>query len=67
MRNFDIVQRDNNRMIYPCDVKVYRDDVILLTNSMPVFLYSRLNYDEVNFRVWMASVEEAVEGTYCKG
>lgn len=54
-------------MIYPSDVKIYQDEVIVLTNTMPVFLYRQLNYDETNFRVWINSVNEAVEGTACEG
>lgn len=63
--NFDIVQKNDQKMIYPCDLKVYKDDVILLTNNMPIFLYSSLNYDEVNFRIWMNSVDAAVSSTKC--
>lgn len=65
--NFDIVQKDNAKMIYPSDVKVYQDEVIVLTNTMPVFLYRRLNYDEINFRVWINNVHDAVRGTSCEG
>ncbi|XP_018332063.1 L-dopachrome tautomerase yellow-f2 [Agrilus planipennis] len=60
-----IVQRDDNKMIYPCDVKIYKNDVILLTNTMPVFLYGNLDYSQVNFRVWMENVDKALEGTGC--
>lgn len=63
--NFDVVQRDDNKMIYPCDLKISQDDVIVLTNTMPVFLYGRLNYDEINFRVWITNITEAVKGTAC--
>lgn len=52
-------------MVYPADLKIYQDDLIVLTNSMPVFVYSNLNYDKVNFRVWMNNVYEAVKGTPC--
>lgn len=59
------VQRDDRRMIYPSDVKVSNNKVYLLTNSMPVFVYGTLNYDEINFRVWSNTVEAAVQGTNC--
>ncbi|KAI4460332.1 protein yellow-related [Holotrichia oblita] len=64
-KNFGIVQRNDSTMVYPADLKIYQDDIIVLTNSMPVFLYSSLNYDEINFRVWMNNVYEAVKGTNC--
>ncbi|XP_056633257.1 L-dopachrome tautomerase yellow-f2-like [Diorhabda sublineata] len=60
-----IVQKDDRKMIYPCDVKVYQDKVYLITNAMPEFLYGNLNYDEVNFRVWSNTVDDAVAGTQC--
>lgn len=63
--NFDIVQKDNEKMIYPCDVKISEDDVILLTNNMPIFLYGQLDYDQTNFRVWINSVNDAISGTKC--
>lgn len=64
-KNFDIVQRNDTTMIYPADLKISGDDIIVLTNTMPVFLYSFLDYDVVNFRVWMNEVKVAVKGTNC--
>lgn len=61
----DIVQKDDQKMIYPCDLKIYKDDVIVISNKMPVFSYGSLNYDDVNFIVWMNNVNEAVKGTKC--
>lgn len=64
--DFDIVHKDDEKMIYPSDVKIYGDDVIVLTNRMPVFLYGKLNYDDVNFRVWIQNVNVAVKETRCE-
>lgn len=64
--NFDIVHKDDEKMVYPSDVKIYKDDVIVLTNKMPVFLYGKLNYDEVNFRVWIQNVDTAVKDSQCQ-
>ncbi|KAJ8984350.1 hypothetical protein NQ317_012571, partial [Molorchus minor] len=44
-----VVQKDDRKMIYPSDVKIYGDRVYVLTNRMPIFLYGRLNYDDINF------------------
>ncbi|KAJ8939824.1 hypothetical protein NQ318_014951 [Aromia moschata] len=60
-----IVQKDDQRMIYPSDVKIFKDKVYLLTNTMPEFLYGKLNYDIINFRVWSNTVEDAIQGTEC--
>lgn len=64
--DFDIVQKDDKRMIYPSDLRIYKNDIIVLTCAMPVFLYGKLDYDETNFRVWMNSVEEAIKDTKCE-
>lgn len=67
LNTFSIVQRDDEKMIYPCDVKISRrDKVYVLTNTMPGFLYGRLNYDQVNFRVWANDVYSAIQGTNCQ-
>lgn len=63
--NFAVVQKDNEKMIYPCDLKVAGNKVVLLTNTMPVFLYGNLDYNQVNFRVWISPVKDAVKGTTC--
>lgn len=52
-------------MIYPSDVKVSKDKIYMLTNTMPGFLYGHLNYDEINFRVWSNTIEGAIQGTRC--
>ncbi|KAG5884538.1 hypothetical protein JTB14_006915 [Gonioctena quinquepunctata] len=67
LTTISIVQRDDRSMIYPCDVKVRDDKVYVITNAMPEFLYGRLNYDTINFRVWSNTVQGAVQGTMCGG
>ncbi|CAH1164980.1 unnamed protein product [Phyllotreta striolata] len=67
LQTISIVQKDDRRMIYPCDLKVSGDKVYLLTNTMPEFLYGRLDYDATNFRVWSNDVASAVAGTACSG
>lgn len=65
-RNQGLAYSDNITMIFPNDVKVDRNDNLwVLTDKMPEFLYSRLNPDDINYRVLMAPVEEAVRGTVC--
>ncbi|KAF5276229.1 hypothetical protein FQR65_LT04034 [Abscondita terminalis] len=65
LENFDVVYKNGKKFIYPTDVKVSGDDVIVLTNSMPVFLFGRLDYDQINFRVWMSNVYDAIMNTNC--
>ncbi|XP_044759607.1 L-dopachrome tautomerase yellow-f2-like [Coccinella septempunctata] len=66
LTDVSIVQRDDEKMIYPCDLKVYNDNIYLLTNTMPGFLYGQLDYNIVNFRVWVQTVREAIKGTSCE-
>lgn len=63
--NFAIIQKDDKKMIYPCDVKISGDKLVFLTNTMPVFLYGTLDYDQTNFRVWTGNVRDIVKGTKC--
>lgn len=65
IENFDVVYKDDRNFIYPADIKIHKDDVVVLSNTMPVQLYSRLNYDEINFRVWIFKVADAVRDTAC--
>ncbi|XP_077282920.1 L-dopachrome tautomerase yellow-f2-like isoform X2 [Arctopsyche grandis] len=64
--NFDIVAQDNAKFIYPSDLKIDNEDnVWIMVNSMPIFLYSNLNTDIVNFRVYKTTVKNAVSKTVC--
>ncbi|KAB0802550.1 hypothetical protein PPYR_04736 [Photinus pyralis] len=63
--NFDIIYKDDQKFQYPCDVKISGDDVIVITNAMPVFLFGKLNYNEINFRIWIRNVYEAIRDTKC--
>lgn len=66
INTISIVQKDDDRMIYPSDVKISGDRVYVLTNTMPEFLYGRLDYDKTNFRVWSNGVKSAIQGTMCQ-
>lgn len=37
----------------------------MISNRLPVYLYSQLNFNDVNFRINRASVIDAVRGTNC--
>lgn len=65
LSDISLVHRSDEKMIYPSDVKIVEDKIVVLTNTMPVFLYGTLNYDQINFRVWVETVETAVRGTKC--
>lgn len=66
-KNHDIVHRDNEQMIYPSDLSVDSDGTLwVMSNTMPRFLYARLDENEFNFRVWRTKAEDAIRGTKCE-
>jgi hypothetical protein len=53
-------------MVFPNDIKVdSKRKVWLLTDRMPLFMYTSLNHSDVNFRVLSAPVDRAVADTVC--
>ncbi|XP_059061451.1 protein yellow-like [Achroia grisella] len=66
MKNQGRIYMDDETMVYPTDIKVdYNDNLWVLSNKLPVWMYSNLNPDEVNFRVFSAPVINAISHTAC--
>ncbi|OXU27142.1 hypothetical protein TSAR_003267 [Trichomalopsis sarcophagae] len=63
--NQAVVARHDEAMIFPADVKVNRGLLWIMTDRMPVFLVSTLNYTDVNFRILTVPVRDAIAGTVC--
>lgn len=62
-----IADKDDEKLIFPSDVKLDRDEnVWVVSNRLPLVLYSTLNYEEINFRVFSASAKELASGTTCE-
>lgn len=65
--NHAIIAQDNDKMIYPSDLKVDSEGYLwFFTNSMPRYIYSTLDSNKFNFRVWRARVRDIVKGTVCQ-
>ncbi|XP_036324480.1 L-dopachrome tautomerase yellow-f2-like [Rhagoletis pomonella] len=65
-QNHGTVAKDAQRMIYPSDLTIDEDgNIWVMTNSMPIFIYSTLDTNVVNFRVWKQNVFEAARNTIC--
>lgn len=48
-------------------LKIDEDGYIwVMTNSLPVYIYSSLDPNEYNFRVWKQHVREAKRNTVCE-
>lgn len=66
--NLGIVAEDNERLIFPNDLKVdqeKRQSVWVLSNKLPFYLYEELKKDQINFRIMSAYTNEATENTVC--
>ncbi|KAJ9584749.1 hypothetical protein L9F63_020899 [Diploptera punctata] len=60
------VDANDVTMVFPNDVKVDRNRKLwVLTDRMPIFMYGKLNYSDVNFRILSAPVDRAIAQTVC--
>jgi hypothetical protein len=60
------VYMSNVTMVFPNDIKVdSNDNLWVLSDRLPQFMYGSLNRSDVNFRVLTASVADAIRGTAC--
>jgi len=56
----------NVTMVYPNDIKVdANNNLWVLSNRLPIFMYSRLNESDFNFRILTAPVADAIRNTSC--
>lgn len=61
-----VVDRDDVGLVFPADVKVDENrDVWVLSDRMPVFLITNLDYNDVNFRIYSAPLQTLIGGTVC--
>lgn len=60
------IYMSNITMVFPNDVKVdANDNLWVISNKLPLWMYGKLNLDEVNFRILTAYVPDAIKGTAC--
>ncbi|EDW66362.1 protein yellow [Drosophila virilis] len=61
-----IVDRDDVGLVFPADVKIDENkNVWVLSDRMPVFLLSDLDYSDVNFRIYTAPLGALIDNTVC--
>ncbi|XP_067005600.2 dopaminechrome tautomerase [Anabrus simplex] len=63
-----IIAHDNSSLIFPNDLKVdqeTRQSLWVLSNRLPIYIYSTLDPDEVNYRILTAPTDSIVKGTVC--
>ncbi|XP_029668452.1 protein yellow-like isoform X2 [Formica exsecta] len=66
MQQQGYVYQDNVTMIFPNDLKIDRNgNLWVLSDRLPVFMYSQLDLQDYNFRILTGSAEELIMGTVC--
>ncbi|XP_012283873.1 protein yellow [Orussus abietinus] len=67
-RNLGVVGHSNVSLVFPNDIRVDHEDdqnVWLISNKLPMYLYGRLDLGEPAYRVFRANVRTAVRNTVC--
>ena len=65
-KNHGIVDRDDETLVFPADVKIDETNTVwVISDRMPVFLIAELDYTDINFRIFSASLENLIQGTVC--
>ncbi|XP_026747337.1 protein yellow-like [Trichoplusia ni] len=66
-QNHAVVDKDDAGLIFPSDVKIDADrNVWVISDRMPVFLESTLDYSDINFRIYTAPLDMLVQETVCQ-
>lgn len=66
MVNQGRIYMNEETMVYPTDIKVdYNDNLWILSNRMPIWMYGKLDPNDVNFRVFSSPVLDAISHTAC--
>lgn len=66
-QNIGVVDKDDVGLIFPSDVKIDQErNIWVLSDRMPVFLESTLDYSDINFRIFNAPLDLLVQHTVCE-
>ncbi|XP_076260466.1 protein yellow-like [Rhynchophorus ferrugineus] len=64
--NIGVVERHPD-LIFPADIKIDKNNYLwVLSDRMPKFLLSTLNYSEPNFRLFFAPADALIRNTVCE-
>lgn len=62
-----LIASDNDALIFPNDLRIdSRGNVYVLSNRMPIFMYSNLNSNEFNYRILVGKASEIIKGSVCE-
>ncbi|XP_031334671.1 protein yellow isoform X2 [Photinus pyralis] len=61
-----VVDSDHEGLIFPVDIKVDRNrNLWVMSDRMPIFLIKGIDVNDVNFRIYVAPVENMIKNTVC--
>lgn len=65
-QHFHLVAQNHDTLVFPNDLKIDQDrNLWVLSDKLPVFQYSSLNPNELNFRILRAKVDDLLTGSGC--
>jgi hypothetical protein len=67
-QNLGVIGSSNISLVFPNDIRMDHEEdqnVWILSNKLPMYLYGYMNKDEINFRILKANVKEAITDTVC--
>lgn len=66
-QNIALADKDDVGLIFSSDVKIDEiRNVWVMSDRMPVFLESDLDYSDINFRIYTAPLKQLLAGTVCE-
>lgn len=61
-----LVAQDDKALIFPNDLTVDKEDQLwVLSDKMPVFIYKSLDSNDINYRIFKTKISEAIKNTPC--
>ncbi|XP_044742296.1 protein yellow-like [Chrysoperla carnea] len=64
--SFHLIIHNPQTMVFANEVKIDQDNNIwMMSNRMPQFLYKQLNFDDINFRIFMSPVNDILTDSPC--
>lgn len=67
VENQGVVAADNEALVFPNDLRIDGEgNLLVLSNRMPLFLFTELPKGENNYRILMGKTSEIIRGTPCE-
>ncbi|XP_068627157.1 L-dopachrome tautomerase yellow-f-like [Battus philenor] len=64
--NIAVVAQDSTKLAYVSDLKVIGDELWVLVNQIPKFIYSRFDTNEFNYFIHRFNIRALIRGTVCE-